>query len=67
MNLPEVLVGDMNEVYQTAHIDYRLVVSLRSISGRLGDPSSWVMKLIICHLELHNSESVETCLSRRGF
>ena len=58
MNLPEVLVGDMNEVYQTAHIDDRLVDSLRSIqkvSGR--DP--WGMKLIICHLELHNSESVE--------
>ena len=55
MNLPEVLVGDMNEVYQTAHIDDRLVDSLRSISGR--DP--WLMKLIICHLEpeLHNFES----------
>ena len=26
MNPPEVLVGDMNEVYQTAHIDDRLVV-----------------------------------------
>ena len=26
MNLPEVLVGDMNEVYQTVHIDDRLVV-----------------------------------------
>ena len=26
INLPEVLVGDMNEVYQTAHIDDRLVV-----------------------------------------
>ena len=28
MNLPEVLVGDMNEVYQTVHIDSddRLVV-----------------------------------------
>ena len=64
MNLPEVLVGVMNEVYQTAHImiDDRLVdsSSLRSIqkvSGR--DPQAWVMKLIICHLELHNSESVE--------
>ena len=26
MNLPGVLVGDMNEVYHTAHIDDRLVV-----------------------------------------
>ena len=26
INLPEVLVGDLNEVYQTAHIDDRLVV-----------------------------------------
>ena len=55
MNLPEVLAGDMNEVYQTAHIDDRLVDSLRSISGR--DP--WLMKLIMCHLELYNFESVE--------
>ena len=55
MNLPEVLAGDMNEVYQTAHIDDRLVDSLRSISGR--DPWLTGMKLIICHLELHNFES----------
>ena len=59
MNLPEVLVGDMNEVYQTAHIDYRLVVSLRSISNSGRDPWVTGMNLIICHLELHNSESVE--------
>ena len=59
MNLPEVLVGDMNEVYQTAHIDYRLVVSLRSISNSGRDPWVTRMNLIICHLELHNSESVE--------
>ena len=58
MNLPKVLVGDMNEVYQTAHIDYRLVVSLRSIQKFYGrDP--WLMKLIMCHLELYNFESVE--------